>query len=504
VSDGLTRREAVAGAATGALAMGAPVGVFRRRRRRIAFARRASFPQGVVAGLAGEHELLLWTRLGETVDTVRLGLEVARDPGFANVIHRGTLKTAPKRDHTVRIFVRAKALRPGEEYWYRFFTRDGSSPVGKARMALPADSREPLRVAFFSCQGWQPGYYNAHAAMAKEDLDLAVCLGDYIYEKTDDVGPRTDTIGRERNGFCQTRGEYRQKWQMYRGDPDLRAMHAAHNYIGIPDNHELADDDPGHLDGAPLYVPLQERIRNGLLTYFEYTPLVRDPPAPFRVFRSITLGRQVELLLLEWSPDFKGAHGPGALGNEGQMEWLLGRLENSPATWKVIGSQPMMMSLDLPAGQTLNRGQWDGHVEDRRRIMQHILDRGIRGVTVMSGDIHTFFAGQVTTTGRIDGTPAATEFIGGGITSEPGPEMIFGDDNAAKFAELFRIGANSQNPHYTFSEHLHSGYAVAEFRDSEMLVDFRAVESKMVRPSPSFTLARFRVPVGEPRVEQLS
>ena len=82
--------------------------------------------------------------------------------------------------------------------------------------------------------------------------------------------------------------------------------------------------------------------------------------------------------------------------------------------------------------------------------------------------------------------------------------MIFGDDNAARFAELFRVGANSQNPHYTFSEHLHSGYAVAEFRDSEMLVDFRAVESKMVRPSPSFTLARFRVPVGEPRVEQLS
>ena len=361
-----------------------------------------------------------------------------------------------------------------------------------------------MRVAFFSCQGWQPGYYNAHAAMANEDLDLAVCLGDYIYEKTDDVGPRTDTIGRERNGFCQTRSEYRQKWRMYRSDPDLRAMHAAHNYVGIPDNHELASDDPGHLDGAPLYVPLGERIRNGLLTYFEHTPLVRDPRAPFRVFRSITLGRHVELLLLEWSPDFNGEHGPGPLGNQGQMEWLLDRLERSPATWKVIGSQPMMMSLDLPAGQPLNRGQWDGHVEDRRRIMQHVLDRGIKGVTVMSGDIHTFFAGQVTTTGRIDGTPAATEFIGGAITSEPGPEMIFGDDGAASFAELFRVGANTQNPHFTFSEHLHSGYAVAEFRADEMLVTFRAVESKYVRPSPPFDLARFRVPVAEPRVEQLA
>ena len=429
---------------------------------------------------------------------------MARDPGFANVILRDTLRTGPSRDHTVRVAVSGSGLRPGEQYWYRFFTRSGSSPVGRVRTARPADSGEPVRVAFFSCQGWQPGYYNAHAAMADEDLDLAVCLGDYIYEKTDDVGPRTDSIGRERNGFCQTRAEYRQKWRMYRSDPDLRAMHAAHNYVGIPDNHELASDDPGHLDGAPLYVPIGQRIRNGLLTYFEYTPLVRDSRAPFRVFRSITLGRHVELLLLEWSPDFNGEHGPGPLGTQGQMEWLLERLERSPATWKVIGSQPMMMSLDLPAGQPLNRGQWDGHPEDRRRIMQHVLDRGIKGVTVMSGDIHTFFAGQVTTTGRIDGTPAATEFIGGAITSEPGPEMIFGDDGAASFAELFRVGANSQNPHFTFSEHLHSGYAVAEFRDTEMLVTFRAVESKMVRPSPVVHACALPCAGREPRVEQLA
>jgi phosphodiesterase/alkaline phosphatase D-like protein len=500
----LTRREALAGTAGGALAAGVPISVFRRRRRRVPFASSDSFPQGVVSGFAGERELLLWTRIGATIGTVRLGLEVARDPEFRNVIHRGAVKARPARDHSVQARVRASALRPGEQYWYRFFSRTGSSPVGRVRTARPADSREPLRVAFFSCQGWQPGYFNAHAAMAKEDLDLAVCLGDYIYEKTDDVGPRTDTIGRERNGFCQTLGEYREKWRMYRSDPDLRAMHSAHNYVGIPDNHELADDDPGHLDGAPVYVPLNQRIRNGLLTYFEYTPLLRDRSAPFRVFRSLTLGRHLELLLLEWAPDFKGDHGPGALGNQGQMEWLLDRLARSPATWKVIGSQPMMMSLDLPAGQPLNQGQWDGHPGDRRRIMDYILDRGIKGVTVMSGDIHTFFAGQVTTTGRIDGRPAATEFIGGAITSEPGPEMIFGDERAADFAELFRIGANSQNPHFTFSEHLHSGYALAEFREHEMRVTFRAVETKMVRPSPAFDLARFRVPVGEPRVEQLA
>ena len=38
-----------------------------------------------------------------------------------------------------------------------------------------------MKFAFFSCQDYTHGYYNALDAMADGDYDFVVCLGDYIY-----------------------------------------------------------------------------------------------------------------------------------------------------------------------------------------------------------------------------------------------------------------------------------------------------------------------------------
>ena len=72
-------------------------------------------------------------------------------------------------------------LEPHEEYWYRFSTRGEESQVGRFRTALPPDSRQPVRFAFFSCQEFTFGYFNAHNLLAREDVDFVVNLGDYIY-----------------------------------------------------------------------------------------------------------------------------------------------------------------------------------------------------------------------------------------------------------------------------------------------------------------------------------
>lgn len=55
-------------------------------------------------------------------------------------------------------------------------------PVGRFRTLRPADSNEPVRIGFFTCQDYAAGYYAAHKHLADEDLDLVVCLGDYVYE----------------------------------------------------------------------------------------------------------------------------------------------------------------------------------------------------------------------------------------------------------------------------------------------------------------------------------
>jgi len=64
------------------------------------------------------------------------------------------------------------ALAPGEQYHYRFETADASSPAGRFRTARPAGSREPVRIAFFSCQELIAGYYHAHPDLAAQDVDL--------------------------------------------------------------------------------------------------------------------------------------------------------------------------------------------------------------------------------------------------------------------------------------------------------------------------------------------
>ena len=61
---------------------------------------------------------------------------------------------------------RHRASSAHEQYYYRFSTRTTDGPVGRFRTALPADSRQPVRFAFWSCQDFTHGFYNAHDVLA--------------------------------------------------------------------------------------------------------------------------------------------------------------------------------------------------------------------------------------------------------------------------------------------------------------------------------------------------
>ena len=150
----------------------------------------------------------VWTRLGGYTTDRRLTLEVATDEKFRKVLHRRPVIARAAHDHCVK--ANLKGLKPGERYFYRFHTRHVSSPVGRFRTLRPADSREPVRIAFFSCQDWASGYFGAHRAIANDDnLDLVIALGDYIYERNYYDGPRKDTLGANKDGEVETLAEYR-------------------------------------------------------------------------------------------------------------------------------------------------------------------------------------------------------------------------------------------------------------------------------------------------------
>ena len=169
---------------------------------------------------------------------------MARDRGFRRVVARELVRTSGRIDHSVK--ARVGGLRPHEQYFYRFSTRGEDSPVGRFRTALPPDSRQPVRFAFFSCQEYTFGYFNAHNLLAEEDIDFVVNLGDYIYAEAyyapgdAFAGVRTDPIG-----FSETLDQYRAKYKLYRTEAPLRRMHANFPMISIWDDHEVQDNYAG-------------------------------------------------------------------------------------------------------------------------------------------------------------------------------------------------------------------------------------------------------------------
>ena len=518
----LTRRSLLAGAA-GAAAWTAVPGWARKREPAI---RGGTFGSGVIAGFPGQRSVRLWTRIEGVEASGRLTVQVARDPGFARLVHHGGARCSARRDFTVHANV--DGLAPGEDYWYRFVTRDGGSTAGHFRTRPPADSQRPVRIAFFSCQGWEAGYYTAHAGLAAEpDIDLVVSLGDYIYEETDDVGPRRDTTGANRDGNAQTLAEYRQKYRLYRSDVDLRAMHAAHGFACVPDDHDLESGysarEPGETQGFERRVPFAERKRAALLAMNEHMPLLPRIDGADRLYRAIRWGRHADVLLtdlhryadpypcrdgaklgpiaIEPCPE-RFAAGRSLLGAT-QKSWLKSRLRISDATWKIWGSTLMMQGLEYLRGMPFNLGQWDGFAAERQELMQYLLAERIDDVVVVSGDIHTFFAGQVTSSGSAGDPAGAVEFVGGSISSEGIPDTI-ADERYKELLGTFTDNVALLNPHMTFANTRARGYCVLTCGPRELVAEFRSPRTALAPASGMVTLARFRVARGSRRIERVA
>jgi alkaline phosphatase D len=503
----ITRRTAVGGALAtgGAVLLGGPAALGAtkkkapRRKVKEPFLTDGDFHLGVGSGFPGTDEITLWTRV-----------EGARDKDFRKTVVKKDVRVPLVRDATVHTRLKGGPLKPGEEFFYRFTTKRTASDVGRFRTARPADSNEPVRVGFFSCQDYQAGYYAAHAGLAaQDDLDLVVCLGDYVYEQSFYDGPadRKDTLGANKDAFVVSLPEWREKYQLYKADPNLRALHAAHPFVAIWDDHEVEDNYAGDkrdtAKGQDAPYDIEERRRNGYLAFFEYMPRLRSKPVDMRIYGSVRLGRTAEVFLL----DQRQYRDPQACGGEiivpcsdaetgnrtflgaAQKQWFKEAVPASGAQWKVVANQLMIMAVDSVPGTTINVDAWDGYGAERREILEHFRAKGVKDLTFITGDIHTFFAGTVHTSGRASTPAIGTEFVGGSVTSL-GFEDFFPDPTAR---ETIKTALRTTNPHITYADFEHRGFATLEARTDGLKVDYLTVDAlnPTARPTPqaTFTVA---------------
>jgi len=485
-----------------------------------AFTPVAEFPSGVISGDPLSDGVILWTRIDPVTagSGVDVDWEVATDASFGagTVVASGTIGTAAASDHTVRAEV--SGLQAATTYWYRFTVGAAVSPVGRTR-TLPSGTVDHLRIAYFSCERFVHGYYTAHADLAAlaldpaTDVDLVVCLGDYVYE----AGPADDVAvdGRIDPDAPQvTLDDFRRQYHRYRTDLDLQAMHAAYPVAGIFDNH----------DG--MSSPADPSGPGAMAAFFEQMPVRVDSGEPTRQYRSLVLGDLAEIFLLderqyrdpEPSDETGNALGtttkeqpemvePGrTMLGDTQLAWLTSGLAGSAAAWKIIGSQLMFAPLrsqvmpedqddDLlrNAGRYVNLTQWDGYQAERRVLVDHIHDAGVDDVVAIAGDTHFWTTSEVPQDYDDPASPLVlVEFGGSSVTSANAGEMkdLPGND------VIRPVVAEANALTLRYMEVTTHGYGLIELTTEKASVAYRTPASITTPTSTTGVLARFEVARG--------
>jgi alkaline phosphatase D len=469
------------------------------------------FTLGVASGEPSFDGFVIWTRLapepitggGLPAEAYEVDYEVAQDEGFEKIVRKGTAIASPHLGHSVHVEV--EGLAPGRPYFYRFRVGDHESPVGHTKTAPALDATpDKLRFAFASCQHWESGYFTAFEHMAKEDLDLVIHLGDYIYEYAGKDGLVRKHVGKE----IESLDDYRNRLAQYKTDRHLQETHRLFPWLVTWDDHEFDNDyatliseeqgiDPNHF---------YDRRANSYQAYYEHMPLRRQqsPSGAFlRLYRRAPWGRLAEFAVLDtrqYRTDQPGggrnqvpppeATSPQSsmLGAE-QERWLDRTLAASGGIWNVLAQQVMIGRIDRKIGEEFaySMDQWPGYELPRRKLLQGLADANISNPVVLTGDIHSNWVNDLALDWEGGSAKVvATEFVGTSITS---------GGNGKRLAEQ-EAAHMTENPflHFYSAER---GYVSCTVTPTEWKSDYQAVEFVDKPGAPLITRASFVVEAGE-------
>ncbi|GAM29529.1 putative alkaline phosphatase D precursor [Acinetobacter calcoaceticus] len=347
----------------------------------------ADFLHGVASGDPLQDKVILWTRLTPVDLSARLKVtwEIATDNQFKQNLKTGMVETTKTDDFTVK--VDAAGLQANTIYYYRFRFGNKISSVGQTK-TLPISTNK-VTFAVCSCSNYPAGYFYVYREMAKQNVDVIIHLGDYIYEygadgyAAEDAAKLGRTLPTDNNKEIIKLDDYRKRYALYRQDKDLQAAHQRHPFIVIWDDHELANDT--WRDGAENHQSdegaFSDRKLAALQAYFEWMPIRPVSNTDhLNIYRQFNFGSLVELTMLDTRiiardkqleyADYMTAAGLNAqkfqvdltdpkrtLMGYTQRDWLVDKLKQSTATWNVIGQQVLMSKMWIPAELLLSLGQ---------------------------------------------------------------------------------------------------------------------------------------------------
>jgi alkaline phosphatase D len=498
---------------------------------------RGKFLHGVASGDPLQDRVVIWTRV-TPAHVARQGVSivwvVATDADCHHVIGGGQETTDADRDYTIKLDV--TGLQPGRTYYYRFYANGEASPIGRMR-TLPAAQVSEFKLAAVSCSNYPAGYFHAYAELAKRnDIDVVLHLGDYLYEYQANGYASEDAAALGRVALPETElltlTDYRQRYAQYRTDINLQQAHSAHAFICVWDDHEVAND--AWRDGAENHNPDEgdwsERKAQAIQAYYEWLP-VREPEDGYRerLYRHFQVGDLLDLYMLDtriigrdqqldYANYFDAAGIFDTLSFQSDManpnrtllgveqrSWLQKKMQDSTATWQVMGQQVVAGRMNLPIpivtfqvtfdqyqqlaalAQTnpsvltpeqwavlqapsvpYNLDAWDGYFVERETLFNtaRSLDKN---VVILSGDTHNAWANNLAT---LDGDAVGVEFAAPSITS-PGLEAYFPDQDP----DVLAAGIQQLIEGLKYADLQHRGYMTVHFRPDQTQAEWHYVST---------------------------
>ncbi|MEP1421542.1 MAG: alkaline phosphatase D family protein [Erythrobacter sp.] len=503
------------------------------------------FTHSVASGEPHSSSVLLWTRFVADGETT-LKWQVSESQDFADLVSEGEAAASPGRDFCTKVI--AKGLSPDRWYFYRFLAPSGTvSPTGRTR-TLPVGPTPNFRMAVFSCANFGFGYFNAyaHAAEANE-VDLAVHLGDYIYEYGGDTYPAENQRHPDRSTApgdeIVALADYRLRYASYRADRDLQRLHQVLPMIAVWDDHESANDS--WKDGAQNHQSETEgdwetRKEIAKRVYREWMPVSDEPYAAYDVgdlatlFRidtrlegrdqqfdlaGIIAGKETPEAMVEALTTFRDGeyvNPERQLLGQRQEEWLGKGLKNSTergATWQVLVQQVLIGKLSSPKGITgllgdnvpefararltaaamaaeadvpLNMDAWDGYPAARNRVFD-AAQMANANLVVLAGDTHNAWAFDLAHEGKAVGVEFGTSSV-----SSPGFESYLSALPPAVL-ESALVGANEQ---LKWADTSQRGYMVVDLTPEAASCEFRFVVGTKKRSTQLAATKRLNVQAG--------
>ena len=214
-----------------------------------------------------------------------------------------------------------------------------------------------------------------------------------------------------------------------------------------------------------------------------------------------------------------------------QRAWFLKTISKSTRTFKIWGSevalQPRRIDLtgftaapaELQTLISVSAEDWDGFPNERRALLQELSNAG--NVVILSGDLHSFFAGTPYLDGNED--TRVVELTTGSVTSTTWLDSIQGSltqgstlpmsvQQLVAILPLLLTDTQARpNPHLAFTELDSNGYSIVEVGNDDVTMTVQTIASQAVATAPRslkkkldalFSSTRFRTRAGSAELEQ--